>query len=108
MLARLRLEPGELLEEITIYTSALDLEYQDMVEATETEHYKKHPGPLCSALRLGTSISAPSRLAKLPPLMRLHLTRNFSHFGMEMSGMTIRSKDAAGMATSVISGASLY
>ncbi len=55
VLARLRLEVGELLEEITIYTSAQDLDRMQMIDVDEGDQGLGYPGPLCSALRIGTT-----------------------------------------------------
>ncbi len=55
VLARLRLEPFELLEEVTIFSTMRDMEDMAMVMTTDDhDYYVLYPGPLCSAIRLGT------------------------------------------------------
>ncbi len=55
VLARLRLKAGELLQEITIYTSASDLDRMQMIDVDEGDQGLAYLGALCSALRVGTT-----------------------------------------------------
>ncbi len=103
--ARLRLEPYELLEKITIFSTTKDMKDMAMVmEMDDEHHFAQYPGSLCSALRLDTSTKRSLAVRKVPAMDKMVLGEASSDEGTflprtEMFGMMLNNVAAVALMT---------